>query len=460
MPEGFGLFAIGWTLFRLFTIAGHLGLDSGIIKFGGKYWINDRLKLKSVLLISLSGAFLSGTFFGIILYINAPWLSDVFFKKSELTLIFRGFAFAFPFATTLRVLAASNSLSGKMLCGAIAEDIAQPIIQIILFLVLFRAGMNINAAILSVCISYGLSVLTGLVCVAKSIPSFFYLERLYIKDLLPLLKYSFPAIIGVTLGAFNLWGDRIIVGYFSTKTLTGIYQSISILAMFTTTLLSGFKIALAPTISHMYHNKNLNGIEMTTKSAIRWSLYISMPILIFICINANSLIVHLFGKDYQTGFIPLLILSVGQVTYMTFGIADQIFLMTDNQKEWVWISMVTFTLTVMLDAIFIPRMDLIGASIVSSAMTLLLGLLALTRLRRLLNFYIIDIYHLKILTISTITALISYFIISRLELVFLLSAVVSIIIICTVYILLLLFSGINKEDKLIFYKFIKTMPHP
>src|SRR5688500_13129104 len=40
-PEGFGLFAIGWTLLRLFSIAGHLGLDFGVIKFGSQYWQKD-----------------------------------------------------------------------------------------------------------------------------------------------------------------------------------------------------------------------------------------------------------------------------------------------------------------------------------------------------------------------------------------------------------------------------------
>ncbi len=454
-PESFGLFAIGWTLLRLFSIAGHFGMDSGVIKFGGQYWQKNALKLRSVVLVSLTSAFLSGAIMGMLLYISAPWLAEVFFRKPALVPIFRGFAIIFPFATILRVAAATSSLSGKMLCGAISEDIAQPILQIGLFLVLFNMGMGLNAAILSIGVSYGISVIIGLVCVARSIPGIIGLGRILSDDLVPILRFSFPAIVGVTLGAFNLWGDRLLVGYFSTEASTGIYQSVSVLTMFTTIILSGFKISIAPAIAHLYYRGEHEAVKTLVRSVIRWALYISLPILIFVFVNANGLIIGLFGLKYQSGTVPLLILTIGQVFYVAFGIADQIFLMSGRQKEWVKISASIFALTIVLDAILIPRTNLIGASVVSSVMMLLLGAVATMRLKHHLKFWLFDNYHAKIIVASVITTLITHPIATNLPFGFAANALVTILIICALFMTIVWAYGMETGDRAIIHQIIR-----
>ena len=440
---------------RLFSIAGHLGLDSGIVKFGGRYWEKDPVKLRSVALISLGGAFLSGAILGALLFVSAPWLADEFFKKPDLIPILRGFAVTFPFVTTLRVAAATSSLSRKLLCGAVSEDIAQPILQIGLFLVFFNMGMGLNAAILSIGISYGISAVIGLLCMARSVPRVITFDRIRMDDLVPIIRFSLPAIVGVTLGAFNLWGDRLLIGYFSTETNTGIYQSISVLTMFTTIIVSGFKISIAPTVSRMYHDGEYDGIKTLAKSVTRWTLYISIPILIFVFINANLLITSLFGFEYESGTIPLLILTVGQAFYVAFGVVDQIFLMTGKQIEWTRISAFIFVSTIILDSILIPRANLIGASIVSSAMMLLLGSIATIRLNHHLRLRLFDKYHAKIFIASLITVLIAYPIAAILAFNLLINLLITTVIIYTVFGGLLLASGLEASDKEIIYRIIK-----
>lgn len=453
-PEGFGLFAIGWTILRLFSITGHLGLDFGVITFGARYWQKDQHKLRSVIVISLGGALLSGVLFGILIYISAPWLAIHFFNKPDLEPILRGFAFTFPFATTLRVLAATNSISGKMLCGAFAEDITQPILQILLFFVLYNMGMGLNAAILSTIISFGISVIAGFMCIGGNIPGFFSLEKISMEDALPVLRYSLPAIVGVTLGAFNLWGDRLIVGYFSTAVQTGIYQSISVITMFTTILLSGIKISIAPVISQMFHNNDLAGVQLLARSITRWALYISMPFLLTAFVAPNDILGAIFGNKYQEGAIPLLLLTIGQLFYVMFGLTDQFFLMTGKQKAWLRISLIIFLLTIFFDAILIPKIGLIGASIVSSTMMFLLGIISTTTLRNYLGVWLFDVSHLKILIASALTALATYIIVNNLTLSYIQSIAITFILSTSLFLLFLWLTGIESSDKSIINQFI------
>lgn len=446
-PDGYGLFAIGWTILRLFSIAGHLGMDYGVTKFGTKYWGKDETRLKSLVILSTGSALISGVIFGLILSVASPWLAEVLFKKMELEPILKGFALIFPFATTLRVLAATSNIQGKTIYGAISEDIAQPLIQVLLFILLLRTNNGISAAITSTIISYILSTIVAFTFVTYLIPGIFSVGIIAYDDLTPLFKFSLPAIAGATLGAFNLWGDRLLVGYFGTKFDTGIYQSISIITMLTTIILSGMKISTAPAISRLHHNNNHPEIAALSKSISRWCLYTTMPLLLFVLINANGVITIFFGKEYQDGTIPLLILTAGQCFYVAFGIIDQILLMTGRQKEWLVISAIVFLSTFILDAIFIPKFHLLGASIVSSTMILLLGILSIFYLKHHLNFWLLDISHFKIIGASFFSGITAYLLTNRLSLGTIPNTFFSFIITSGLFVTALFLFGMTPEDK-------------
>ena len=445
-PDGFGLFAIGWTILRLFAIAGHLGLDFGIIHFGSQYWEDKQSKFRSIFLLSVGGALISGILAGATTYLFAPFLATSFFKKPDLVLILQGFAFTFPLATTLRVLAATSSISGKMLCGGAAEDVTQPAMQIVLFLIFHSLGFGITAALLSTLISYAIAVLLASLCVAKLTPIAIQPVTFSTQDAIPLLRYSIPTILAVTLGAFNLWGDRLIVGLLGTPADAGIYQAISLITMLTTTVLSGIKLVTAPTISKLFHNEERTQLISLAKLTTRWILYLGAPILLIVALLPGEILILAFGKEYIIGKTPLLWLTFGQLFYITFGIADQYFLMTGHQKNWLVISFVTFITTIILDLFFIPRFGLLGAAVVSCVMMLLIGLLALFGLKVLLNFWLVDLQHLKPLAASIASGLITYLIIQQWAFSPISRILVTLSLSSLLFVCLLLFLGMENED--------------
>ena len=64
LPESYGLFALGWTLFRLLTIVSPLGLDNGMIRYGSKYWRKDTAGFRGILIASLLGALVFSVLIG------------------------------------------------------------------------------------------------------------------------------------------------------------------------------------------------------------------------------------------------------------------------------------------------------------------------------------------------------------------------------------------------------------
>ena len=406
-PQNFGLFAIGWMMLRLFAIFGHLGFDYGVIRFGAPHYPSDISKFKNIGTLAVLAAITSGLLLGALQFTVGPWVAQNVFNKPGLTFVFLGFAAAYPFATTLRVLAATISITTKAVWGATIEDLVQPISQIVFFLILLLCGTDeVLSAFLSTTLSYVLACCLATVFLSRVIPGLLAPSGLSTEAFIPLASYSLPAILGASMGAFNLWGDRLLVGFFGSARDTGLYQSISLISTFTITLISGLKISFSPRIAAFFSQENIFGIVTISRTASRWALYLSLPVLSTIMLNSGGIMGIIFGNEFRGAEFPLVILTFGQIFYVLFGISDQVFLMTGNQRIWLLISGIVFILTITLDGILIPRYHLIGASLVSSGMLLLLGCTSLAVLHRRLGIAALDVYHFKLVGSASLSTLI------------------------------------------------------
>ena len=402
-PEAFGVFAIAWTTLRLFAIVGHLGLDAGVIRFGAEALGHDPRRLKGAVLLAVGGALLAGSVFGLVIFLSAPWIAASAFGKPELEPILRGFAFVFPLAATLRVLAAASSLSGRMLCGAIAEDLLQPVAQMAVFLPLFWVGLGLKAAVMSTAVSYGASVAMGVVCVRRLLPETRSAGSPDLTIFRSLLRFSLPTDLAVSLGAFNVWGDRLLVGYFGTASQAGIYQSVSLISVLTTLMMSGIKSASAPILARMLSAAQGAAAVGVVQRAARWGLYIATPILLLTAFLPGEILIALFGPAYTGGATALVWLAAGQFLYVAVGVADQFILMSGHQALWLAITGFSFIATLVLDAFAIPAHGIVGAAVVSCGTTALTTALTILLMRRLTGQWLVGWRQLLLLVSAIIS---------------------------------------------------------
>lgn len=124
-PFFFGLYGIGWNILRISGILFTLGLDSGVVHFGSKYYKKDRERFSAVILGALFAVFLIGSLAGLAIYLFSLEISQ-FFNKPELRSILRWFSLAFPALAGARVLAASTRVSKDMVFANLIEEVIQP----------------------------------------------------------------------------------------------------------------------------------------------------------------------------------------------------------------------------------------------------------------------------------------------------------------------------------------------
>jgi O-antigen/teichoic acid export membrane protein len=447
LPESYGLFALGWTLFRLLTIVSPLGLDNGMIRYGSKYWRKDTAGFRGILIASLLGALVFSVLIGIGMYVFSPWLAVTIFHNPALEKIFVGFAAMIPLATLLRMLVAASSVSQRMICGSVSEDIIQPLAQISIFFGLLKWFDPILSAVSATGLSFAVSLIPSCICVLRQIPETMQASTPSFEKVMPLFRYSLTSVAAITFGVLNIWGDRLIVGYYRPENEVGIYQSVSLIATFLVVALSGVKSIIAPVTAQLYQDGQLASLDELIKGVGKWIMILALPFVLIIVFAPKEILSVILGGSYEVGASTLVVLIFAQFVYVVFGVADQILLMTGHHKDWLLISAGTLCASTVFNIVFIPIYGSLGAAYVSLGASLMVLIASIARIGKLMNIWPYDRRHLKPLVAAIGTGVLLYFVLPMFSLTAMYKLFVTVSISLFAFGGLIVILGIDAEDK-------------
>jgi len=404
-PSLFGIYAIGWTLLNLVEVIAPLGLERGVLRFGSRYSRAEPAVLKSVIIESLGLALTSGLLISLGVYFSAPWLAERVFHKPALTLAIRGFAFAFPFLAGLNVASAATRISQQMKFSAYAEDIGQPLTNLILIVIFLYLGGNLLGSIAAGVISFGVGFLLAVYYLKRLFPEVFSSSVKLIPLVKDLLAFSLPA-SGSGIFVFLIMRmDRLMLGSFRPAAEVGIYQAVSQLSIIFVFILTAFAAMLSPMITELYHKNEIQRLEALYRISTKWGFYLSLPVFLVMCFAPREIILTLFGPLYGAGEWPVVILAIGQLVNVGTGAVGPLLLMTGHQNRWLLNSSVILGANIMLNWILIPRWGLIGAALSTTCSISVLYLLGVRDLKRLLNISPYDRRYFKGLVAVVIAAI-------------------------------------------------------
>jgi O-antigen/teichoic acid export membrane protein len=314
-------------------------------------------------------------------------------------------AAALLFMPALRVAAASLRAALRMVPNVISEDLVQPLVNLVLFLVFWALGWQLFGAVVATGISFAAALLVALGFLTRS-------WRLRTESLAEvavvghreLMLFSLPAALAGMLALVTMWIDRLLVAYFLTAADTGIYQAASQIAFVFILILSSFNGIFAPLISAHFaagRKKELNDLY---KVSTKWGLYLALPAFLVILVAPDEVLGVLLDSRYVAGAVPLLVLSVAQLVNLATGAVGFILVMGGRQNSWLVLSGAALTANIGLSLILIPRHGLVGAA--AAALLSIVGLFgsALLLVRRWEGLWPWDRRYVKGLVAALVTA--------------------------------------------------------
>lgn len=374
-----GLYDLAWTIILIFSFVARGGLQVAVVRFGAPLWSQGRpaalwrLALR-VLVVPLG----LGSGAAAALFLTAPWLAGTIFGKSELASAIRIVAPLVPVASGLAVLAGAAQATRRMGYTVLTRDLAEPMLQALVFLFLWALGYGLAAALWGALVGGVLAFLLALAMVWKLTRSRDEIsaapQAAGQATLRQLVLFSLPVAASGMLAAYLLWADRLLVGYFRPAAEVGIYAAAAQFGILFGLLLHGFNTMFTPMFTDLLDRGESERMRELFRVSTKWGLYLLLPLMVVLAIQPEVVLGGLFGTEFTLGGRALQILLIGQFVNVLSGQVGMVLVLSGRQRSWMALTAVALALNIALDVLWIPRFGLEGAAAASSlALVLLFG---------------------------------------------------------------------------------------
>ncbi len=169
----------------------------------------------------------------------------------------------------------------------------------------------------------------------------------------------------------DLW----IVGAFLSERDAAIYGSVQKLLMFMTMTHSLVVAVAQSSVAELYAKGEKQRLERIIQGMAFWACVPSGILFGAYALWGADILQLVFGEFYRDGYLPLLILAVGQFVSMLLGPADMLLMMTGFQKQLMVLIIMAGFLRVILAIALVQPLGIMGVAIGWSAGAIIQNLL-------------------------------------------------------------------------------------
>ncbi|WP_457571126.1 flippase [Desulfovulcanus sp.] len=372
--SAWGIFALSLTVLQVSSLLGRIGLDTAVLRFVAGYAAQGKwLSVKKIYLKILGISVLFSLFVAALLFFVSPYISENVFRKEYLAFYFRiasiGLVPFVLFSITKESIRGLKKIKEYAFFNNISVYLFSFIFCFVLFLFYKENYVPVVSYVASLCISLLISVfflLKTLNFLANSSTMTCCCFRHYdcAVSYKNIMFVSIPMLLSSSLFFLMQWADTIMIGIFCTENDVGVYTVSLKIATATSIGLSAINSIAAPKFAEFWGKRDVDGLGRIARQSTRLIFFSSLPILLFFWV-APSYVLGIFGSEFKTGKVSLMILTFAQFVNAISGSVGYILNMTGKEKMVFRIISISIVVNVLLNFFLIPRFGINGASFAS-----------------------------------------------------------------------------------------------
>ena len=381
-----GIYALGMTIVGIASVFNTLGVSQAAVRFVSSYSATKKFDLlrgflvRSILMLLACNGVLA-----IAMLLAGPWIAVRFYHTPELVRYLGLFA-------VIMVLGVFTHFFSQVLGGY--KDVARRTVinyfigtpaTILITVALVASGMALKGYIaaqaLSACLV--LVLLVGLVW--RLTPK---IARSFSGPLAPVDKEVISVsatTLGIALlGFVTAHTETVALGRYRDVRELGVYALASAVVAFVCIILNSVNQIFGPIIADLYARAQHDLLSRMYQTLTKWILGLTLPLAAVIMIFSKP-IMGIFGKDFEAGWIVLVIGTIGQLANSGVGSSGTMLYMTGRQRYLIWIQAAVALMIIVLSVWLVPRWGIVGAISVAALANVAANLCYLLVVRRTLN---------------------------------------------------------------------------
>ena len=160
--------------------------------------------------------------------------------------------------------------------------------------------------------------------------------------------------------------DLIMVGAFLGPDEAGVYGAVVRISELARFGLQAVNSIAAPLIAELYHSGKYEELQQLTTWSARGAFIVASAVSggLFVL---GPFVLGLFGADFASGYVPLLILLGGQLFNSFAGVVGFVMMMTGHQYQSMQILVIAAVLNGILNVILIPLFGAVGGAVATAS---------------------------------------------------------------------------------------------
>jgi len=451
--EQFGLYKVAVTAGEIAAGFALLGMEYAMVRFVSLFASRgDMERLRGTLQVGMGLVALSSLLIGAGLFALATPLALYMFHEPRLIPLLRLASLIVPFLTLSRVLASATRGFNKMQYATGAQQIAQPLIRLILIAPLVLIGLTAGKAM----IPYIVGVFATCALLLYFLDHLFPLRRplqTARRDARGLMLFSLPAYFSTLLDTFGPNLQTVLLGSLNTIATVGIFAAAAQVSMASSMFNQSIGTTSSPIVSELHGQGDREQMAHFYQTTTKWMFTANLPVFLIVLLLSEP-ILAIFGKEFVEGSTALTILALANLVIAAAGISDGVLAMTGNTPVKLANSAAQAVFTIGLGFMLIPRWGALGAAVSVLVTAMVVNLL---RVSEVFVLFRMLPYHLSIIKPATagLAALAIGWLSRQLfhTGTHLVIAVMNAFAILAIYVSMILLLGLSPEDRAVFAHF-------
>ncbi len=361
----FGIYTFAITWLMLLSMPATLGIPAATIRFVSEYlvagkWPELRGLLRMGWIVTLfAGIGFSAVSIGIV-YVVIDGMEDYYLWPLTIALA------AIPLGALVKLKSEAARAFGWVGLAYVPSQLGQPILLIIAIFALtqFQVEASATAMVLATIPVFLVVLIWQEVILRRRLDARFFMNKALYETRL-WMGGSVPLMLTGGFSIIMTQADVIMIGVFLDPQQVAYYSAAAKTAVAVTFVFQSIITLAVPKIGELHARDSRAELQRLLSSLIHWifwpSLVVALPLILF-----GHWILRLFGPSFETAYLPLVILVMGQTIHAAVGPVLGLLSMTGHQKLCAQVFAVSAAINVILNASLIPVAGLAGAAIATA----------------------------------------------------------------------------------------------
>ena len=410
----YGVFSLGLVLFGIAGTVSQGGFNMSVPRFLGYYrGKKDENSIRGVIRSSFQIQLFLGIAFSLTLFFGAGYIED-FYQIEGLKMALQIFAVGIPLFDLIHIII--NIFKGF-------DNVNPTLYFSNVMLVGLRFLFLLTAAMVAPSLPYILAAYVGALAGTAVSAAVYYKKNSPVVrgEAAPmgkeLLLFSLPLFGTVFLGQLMNWTDVLMLGYFTSADLVGLYNGAVPLCGILPIFLSSAGVIFVPVLSVLYSRGQLSEMKKAYSTVTKWVFSATLPFFLVVFIFPQMVLTFFFGSTYQGAHTALRVLSGGYMFHVLMGPIGQNLVIFGRPRLLLVNNTAGLLLNIGLNLLLIPQYGINGAAAATSVTFVFLNILALLQVYRISGMHPFSHNYVKLLgsslgLIGLVTALFRYITVS------------------------------------------------